>query len=274
MLKTIRTISLFAALLPAIVLAQANKTELINQIIEQSGMESSLDSLPAQFQAQALQQKPYAKDPQAVETVMQILTDNFDKHSIQQAMVATFDKNMSLSELQQVKTWLDSELGSEIATAEAQASNPAIMQEVQVFAASFQTNPPAQDRITAIQNFVQKSKLVESTLNMVEQIMRSTLTSIEQFNEHPNTDKVDQTVNKVKGMMEQMLWQQMILMSHYTYQDLSVAEINQYTDFLTSDTGKKYLNTSISGVTAAISQLMNKSMPQIKQAAQAHKQES
>ncbi|MCU4677525.1 hypothetical protein N7931_18025 [Catenovulum sp. 2E275] len=270
MLKTLRAFSLAAILLPAFAMA-ADKASLINEIVDKSGLTTSLESLPAQFQAQAMQQKPYVKDPQAVDSVMQILSNNVDKHEIKQTLVDTFDSKMSVAELKEVKSWLDSDLGSQIAKAELEAADPANMQEIQMFAASFQTQPPTQERIVAVQNFVEKSKLVDAAMNMVEQIMSSTISSIEKFSDNPDMAKVEDAVAQAKGMIQPMLWQQMILMSHYTYQDLSVEQINQYTDYLVTDSGKKYLQTGIDGVTAVINQIMEKSAPQIKEAAQAYK---
>ncbi|GEM_PF-3345220 len=271
MLKTIRLASLMAVLLPGLAFASAEKSQLIDEIIDKSGMEASLESLPAQFQAQAMQQKPYTKEPEAVEELMQILSNSADMQTMQATMAQTFNNKMSLAELKEVKTWLDSDLGSQIAKAEAEASNPANMQDIQMFAASFQTQPPSQEKIAAVQNFVEKSKLVESAMNMVEQIIGSTVNSLEQFNEQPDPNKAEQVVTQAKAMMEPMLWQQMILMSHYTYQNFSVEEINQYTQYLTTNTGKKYLETGIEGITAVITQIMETASPQIKQAAEAHK---
>ncbi|KMT65934.1 hypothetical protein [Catenovulum maritimum] len=269
MFKKLKLICLASILLPTLsIAATTDKSALIEKVIQVSGIERSISSLPEQLQAQALQQKPYAKNPKIVDTVTQILVASFDQHKAKQTIVETFNNGMSLAELQKIEGWIESDLGSRIAKAETKSSNPAAIQDMQMFAMGFQSNPPAADRIQAVQNFVQTSKLTEAAMGMVEQILRATLSGLDAFNEQPNSQNVEKAISQMKGMMQQMVWQQMILMSHYTYQDFSVTEINQYSQYLATPEGEKYLKTGIQAVTNSIAEMMATAVPLIKEAAE------
>ena len=139
------------------------------------------------------------------------------------------------------------------------------------YAADLQTNPPAQDRIILIQNFEKSARQTDSTIKILELIMRGMMSGFKELS--PNDKSLDEEainkqINEMKPMLQQMLWQQMLLMSHFMYQEFNNSEIETYIKFLESKAGKKYIDVAIEGYGDVFSSFFTTAAPKIKQAAE------
>ena len=134
-----------------------------------------------------------------------------------------------------------------------------------------QTNPPAQDRILLIQNFEKSARQTESTIRVLELIMRGMMSGFKEFSPTEKSlteEAISKQINDMKPMLQQMLWQQMLLMSHFMYQEFSNSEIEAYINFLESETGKKYIDVAIEGYGDVFRSFFTSAAPKIKKAAE------
>ncbi|MEJ2651906.1 MAG: hypothetical protein P8173_08965, partial [Gammaproteobacteria bacterium] len=102
----------------------AQKQELVNKIIEASGMGAAIDSIPGQIEAQYEQRKATAKDPVAEALVTKIFLKSFDKEAERGVLSNSISNKLDVQDMKAITGWLESPLGKRFTSAELAASSP------------------------------------------------------------------------------------------------------------------------------------------------------
>jgi hypothetical protein len=252
----------------------AQKQELVNKIIEASGMGAAIDSIPGQIEAQYEQRKATAKDPVAEALVTKIFLKSFDKEAERGVLSNSISNKLDVQDMKAITGWLESPLGKRFTSAELAASSPESRGELVRYIADMKKNPPAQDRIALIQRFEKSARQTEAAMTILESIMRGMLSGVSDFSsaekKHAEED-INKQIGEMKEATQQKLRQQMVLISHYTYRKFSNAEIEKYIGFLDSGIGKKYVDMTIAGYSDVLAHYIHVVLPKIKRAAEALK---
>lgn len=261
------------ALLVALVtpsLAQSNELEkrgIAQKVAESSGMALMIESIPEQIQAQHVQRKIVSKNPEVEELVTRILVESFRVTEAKKALYDSLARNASIEELKAIVLWLDSPLGKRISLAEINAAQPTAQADFMKYMAEMQANPPPQSRIALFQHLEKSSNQTESMLKVVELIMRGIFSSLNEAlpdNKKTPAELFEKEISDMRTQARQLVWQQVILMNHFTYRELTDAQIKRYADFLESDAGRKYVKLSVVALADVFKGLFNSAVPRIR----------
>lgn len=222
--------------------ATEHHAALVQKYIRLSGLEKTINGLPAMIASMSQQKRLTSQDP------------DIDK-KVAEAMVKGFDSKKVLAELQQyllahtdeyylvdVLSWMETPLATKIQREEQQSEDPSKSAEVLRYIAKLQENPPPQERIALVQDLVATTHMVELASSIAVRLIRGTLENVNKM--LPNVQQVPQEqiearLRQVRSMLEGSLRQQMTLSSYYTYRNISDEELRQYIAFYKGETGKR-----------------------------------
>jgi hypothetical protein len=242
---------------------------MIEIIIVKSGIETTIEGLPQQFVAQQLQRKSVSKDQIIEEALTKIFVDNFDFERSKKVAFDAIDKHYDTSSITNIVQWLESPLGKRLLEAELHTIKPESQPEIARYLADLQTNPPSQERIQLIQEFEESAELTTIVVALFEAVARDSLMGIREISDNKamSEEEIDQQINAIKAMITQVMWQQMILLSHYAYRNFTEAEIRQYIQYLDSDIGKVYKQMSITCYGYVLNDFFESVKPKIRERA-------
>ena len=234
------------------IFAASNANEgLADQVLAKAGLYEMIASFPEQMNAQAAQQSPFSTNPETTQKAINVLVSSFDEHQAKAYMLEYALKNTTSDELKQMHDWLSSALGARFIASEIETASVEGQSNLMRYAADLNSNPPSQQRIALIQEFEQKAMLTENVMDMMKTMMigmANGINSVAPESERLSAEEAEAKMTEVIGnmipLMEKMMWQQMLLIAHYSYRDYSEGEIREYISFLQGDVGQKYIGLS------------------------------
>ncbi len=230
----------------------ASTESLARKVIQYSGIEKMIESFPAQIEAQYLQRQPVAKDPEIEKEVSEIMVESFDIVRAKKVLYNSIIQNSNKEQFQKMLLWLEAPLYKKLSEAEIETSTPEGQANLMRYAANLQSDPPSQTRVELIQRFERAAQQTEMFLQFFELITYGILSGFMELapdKEKPTDEQIRKQVDEMTPMMKQLMWQQMLITSHYAYRDFSNNEIEEYIGFLETETGKKYVRLSFNGIT-------------------------
>lgn len=243
---------LITILVPQVGYAAAQQHEaLARHVISMSGLDRVIASIPEQIEAQYNRRKPSATNPEAEERTVRILLSSYDPDRAQRLLLQSVLDHSDPGALQAIAGWLDSSLGRRLSAAELEASSVEGRANMMRYLADITERPPAQERIVLIQRFERAARVTDSMMGLVELIMWGFLSSLNEAvpeDLRVTEDAIKKQLETTRPMMKQLLWQQALLSSHYSYRNFSNAEIEQYITFLQSPAGQELTDLSIGGI--------------------------
>lgn len=271
-MKFIGCIALLAALVtPSISHSdELAKRGIAQKVAESSGMVLMIESIPEQIQAQHIQRKTIAKNPEVEELVTRLLVESFRVAEAKEALYDSLSRNASIEELKAIVLWLESPLGKRFSLAEMKAAQPTAQADFMKYMAEIQANPPPQSRISLIQHLEKSSNQTESMLKVVELIMRGMFSGLNEAlpdDKKTPAESFEKDVSDMRMQARQMIWEQVILMNHFTYREFTDAQIKRYANFFESDAGRKYVNLTVVAFADVFTGLFNSVVPRIREVA-------
>lgn len=226
----------------------------IENYLSLSGVNVALEGIPAQMVAMNQQMKMTAKNPQEAEKVTNILLNSWQIDDVKTVVHEHVKENFSAAEMQQLLTWLNSDLARRIKAAEAKASAPNFNQDFIAYIATLQTTPPTDTRITAVRDLVESTNMVEHALKVVMAVAKGTMEGlmVASPGKGVNNEQIQTQMSQMKMMMKPALEQQMIMVSYFIYEQISDQEIHQYSQFYQQPLGKKELSVMYDGIGQAL----------------------
>lgn len=244
-LKNISQAFFFVLLLVHTSLVNAEVTDAqVYQLLDKSGATRSIESLPMQMQGMGQQMALTAKDPAEHQKMMNLITSSIDTDVMLQKMLASIKANATSQDLNNIMGWLNSDLGNRFVQAELQAAEPEFQSNLMRFMADMQSKPPTQERTSAILNFIHSSKMIDQTMSIVMDLIENMFAATKALNPEDKelATNLDAQVGQMEAMIKPAIEQQMVITSHYIYKDMSLEELNKYSDFYQQPVGKKYLS--------------------------------
>lgn len=226
----------------------------VTQYMALSGIDSALNSIPAQMSAMNQQMQMTAKDPAQSQKVMDLLLNAWQFEDVKLVVSEHVKDNFSANEMQKLLTWLNSDLARRIKAAELKASAPSFNQDFMTYMATLQTTPPTTSRVKVIRNFVEVTNLVDHSLKIVMAVAKGTIEGLMVANPGQGVDEaqIQAQMSQMELMMRPALEQQMIMVSYFIYDQLTEQEIQQYTTFYQQPLGKKELTVMYDGIGQAL----------------------
>lgn len=226
----------------------------VAQYMKLSGVDAALDGIPTQMSAMNQQIQMTAKDPDEAQKVMDLLLNSWQIDDVKQVVSEHIKDNFSPLEMNNLLTWLKSDLTRRIKTAEEKASAPSFNQEFMSYMAKLQTTPPTAARIQTIRSFVEVTNVIDHSLKIVMAVAKGTIEGLMVANpgEGVNEEQIQAQLSQMEIMMRPALEQQMILVSYYVYDELTEQEIEQYSQFYQQPLGQKELTVMYDGISQAL----------------------
>jgi len=234
-------------LAPSAQAAREHHVALVQKYIRLSGLQDTINSLPDMLVSMAEQNRLTSEHPEIDEMVTKAMVKSFDSQKMFAELERYFLANTDEYYLVQILSWLESPLARKIVQEEKQAEQPANNAEMLRYLAELQENPPAQERISLIQDLVATTRTVELATEITLRITRGMLESVNMMlpaDKQVPKEKVEAQPQQMRAMMHGALRQQMTLTAYYTYRNISNAELQKYIAFYKTKTGQKEIDTT------------------------------
>ena len=150
---------------------------------------------------------------------------------------------MSLKEVKTIIEWLSSPLGIKITKLEEEAISPEAEQEKVMSLNKLLTDPAAPNRLKLLQRFETATQSTDVTTDLLLNLQIAIIyaaSSAMAVHNPPSFEKITEMVYKNRPQVKEMVSQNAISNFLYTYQGLSLRELEQYIAFVESNLGLKY----------------------------------
>lgn len=216
--------------------------------LHDSGLDTLISSLPEameqQLNLQRLTETNQLKFDEAQAAISQAIQSVQDRNIALKYLTTEADAEL----LKGAMTFLASPLGQRIAVEERAASSAEAQLEMQAYAIEMAKTPPAPERIKLIQNLAGALNSDQVILTL----MKGTFYSLLDITEALTPDAaatlkagLDDEWNKIEPMLTEQFSQYMIMGAHYSYRNLSDADVKDYTAFLNTPSGQAYWQAGI-----------------------------
>lgn len=222
--------------------------------LELSGIKASIQGMPAQVEMMSQQMQLTSADPEKDRVVISVLLEAWQEDKINQALITHIQKKMTPAEMTQILSWLNTPLIKRIKTSELAATSPDLQQELMLYMANLQSNPPTPARMAAIKELVSVTKMAENATDIAVSIVANMFKGMQAAmpEKQVSEEQIQQQVQQVRAMISQAMNQQMVLMSYYIYRDISDTELAEYMSFYQKSLGQKELTVVYGGMKNAM----------------------
>lgn len=262
MKKVIQGASLLIVIfIPGIVGAGEIAEDSFDKLMALSGLNKQMAEFPGVVRAGLEQAKrPGAPIADAeFGEVQRSIEDAFQPSGILSVIDMEIKNNISESEVKDLLTWYESDLGRKITKAEENASTPAAYQEMIEEAQSLLTD----------EKRVKLAGKIESLVNVTDMTMRlQENAGVAVFTAISTVMDPDRSVNNIEAFKAQMSAQEqqmranieefVILSFVYSYKDIDMASIEKYVKFLERPNTRKFNDSVIKGMNYALNQSIGK----------------
>lgn len=222
--------------------------------LELSGIKASIQGMPAQVEMMSQQMQLTSADPEKDRVVISVLLEAWQEEKVNQELISYIQNNMTSAEMTQILSWLNTPLIKRIKASELAATSPDLQQELMLYMANLQSNPPTPARMAAIKELVSVTKMAENATDIAVSIVANMFKGMQAAmpEKQVSEEQIQQQVKQVRAMMSQAMNQQMVLMSYYIYRDVSDDELAEYMSFYQKSLGQKELTVVYGGMKNAM----------------------
>ena len=237
--------SILTLTLPGAALA-AKQQQLIDEIFNLSGVDTLFVQIPPLIES-TFEQMDAQKVDARIGEVKKIMTQAFAPNKLRSNAVDYISGQLTVNQLEQVRTQLSSPLALKITALENAATETDSTTKMLAYAQQLQTNPPPDARIELIADLINASNAVESSLAVRTEFFRGFLEAASQLDpvqDRMSSEQIDQQISMLRDQMEETTAQEVILAFLYTYQSLEDSELVSYIEI--------YQNKAMASFTAEI----------------------
>lgn len=246
--------------------AQAERQQqLIDEVFELSGIDTLFVQMPILIESTFAQMEAQKVDARIGE-VKQIMTKAFAPKMLRKTAISYIGKQLSVSQLKQIRKQLQSPLARKVTALENEATKANSTAKMMAYAQYLQNNPPAESRIELIAELINASNAVEASLAVRTEFFRGFMEAASQLDpvdKRMSSAQIDEQITMLRGQMEETTAQEVILAFLYTYQSLEDSELKRYTKMYSDKTMAKFtaeINKAIAHSFRAAGKIMMKDM--------------
>jgi Uncharacterized protein conserved in bacteria (DUF2059) len=251
--------AIFLSLLPIISYAQ-NQNSPIQELYIKSGLEVQLGQIPASIQAkfdQSIEEQGGAqKLPKAVLSDMKAsIAVAFAPEGLKEVILAELSEKLTAQDIKEALNWFDSPVGRKCTKLEEAASAPEAQKEIVQYAARLKDSPPSAERLKAVRGLDSAVKATESAVDIaINSQVAIAMAVIATFpvERQRSLEDVSREAEKARPVLESAVRSYVLVSQLYTYESLSEAEIERYTEFAKSPVGLKFGSTFTTALKKAL----------------------
>ena len=242
-------------------LASATDEQIVDELIDLSGLKQQIPRLPNEYMTlvdQVLgglerQRHPVPKSVrrQIRQSFMEALSSERLESKIRLRLLDALSQETTIATM----TWLRSDLGKKITAAEVNVSSPQRSLQLATFLMQLQLERPAPERlqlVRRIEDINQGSEMAtEAWEAIVGAVARALQGEFRGKNDLQRKEKLDEFMASIRGSIKGVFQQGRIFEALFTYQTLTDEELKQYADFLETPAGRdvtKTINSAVQGV--------------------------
>lgn len=246
--------------------ARQLSADTIDLLLDRSGVEHFLESLPLQVGEGLV--AAIAEDPEgtalladSVQTLRESANTIFAPGQLTPIIRQVLERRMSADQASEVVDWLESPLGARLTELENAATSPEFPQQLEAYLATFPDNQPTTDRIELLRKMDQAANITESGIEVVLHMQLALVVAVVETlpeQQRPSVPEILRQLESERPYIEQMLKQMSFYSLLYTYREVSDADVRRYIQFLESRTGKVYQSSIIEGLDLALMQAVRR----------------
>ena len=251
--KYINTVlALFLLLTSA--LAQADKASELDNLMEMSGINTQMGSIPEQFNAGLQQGATQAGAPQEfADNLVQSFSGAISSMNILGEIRSALDSGMTESEMAKLNEWYSSDLGQKVTALEVKASSN---EEAQYVASNLDGLLANHERVGMARRIEDALGGSDLTVTMMKSMQLTMVNAM--MGDAPKAQR-DAVYAQIDQQMDLAIPQikQMALASYvHTYSPLSDSDLNAYLEFLSQPEAAKFYDLTVSSVGASIGKVV------------------
>jgi len=225
----------------------------LEQLMEKSGINEQIKQLPEHVQSGVDEIRNQNEDmtSENFDEIYAVIKESFDPAVVTQDIKTYLANQLEDAEIRGILEWLESPLGELITDFEEKASTPEAYEKIRAQFASLQEDPGRVDLMRQLDRAIRATdSMVMMSENMQIAISMALMADLPK-EEQMTQDQITYMVHKNRVQLKAAYKDQIIASFLYTYQDLSVEELNGYIGFAESEAGKKYHSAMMEAFNAA-----------------------
>ncbi len=236
-------VSIFTALLVAgMQLMAQSKTETVKAVLEVTGFKDQLQSIDALMASKIEEKKSSFEKTEDFERFKTMMTTGMNSKNMLSYFEEYLTKNTVEDSLKMVITLFSDPFVKEFSKLEKEASLPEKKQEMTTYFQSFSTNPPAQSRVQQLIALDKELKATEMTYKIFQNLIFSMIkggNAILPKEKQMTEDQMKDALAKaLPANFNQMLMNQSLAMSLFTYKSVSDEKLNKYLEIYKTKPGR------------------------------------
>jgi len=222
--------------------------EQARKFLKDSGLSELIDSLPEALEQQLNLPRLMAANAIQQETAKQAVNVVLNQVDGQKLALSYLTSTQIAQGLSGALDFLASPVGQRISAEERAAGTPDAQLEMQAYAMQMATTPPADARITLIQDLT----VALNADQVILKLMKGTFYSVLDVTQSLNSElakglkvEMDKEWSKMEPVLSEQFSQFMVMGVHYSYRNISDEDLKSYIQFLNTPSGKAYWHTGI-----------------------------
>jgi hypothetical protein len=213
----------------------------IQEFMRVTKLDQVLASVPQAVNTQAKVRSEHSTDPMLVDTVSTVLSDKLHPGTSFQVAQEFLSKNADENVVRDVLAWYKTPTGAKIASADAAFTGK--QKDFYEYMLGLAKNPPAADRLGVVRKLDEAGGFSAQYLSVIENIVRSLAAGERAATNHakPIDLAIQETIDSMHKQLRDPMQQQVVASLLYSYRDLPMSTLQEYVAFLSSRTGRAYV---------------------------------
>lgn len=238
----------------------AAKSDLIEQVMELSGVKKQIYLISANVNDQLLQQQQQQEGNANTEeniAFRNVMTESFQGQMLYQTVVEYLKRNFDEERITSVLEWLRSPLSQKISRLEEEASTPQAAQEITNFSEQLKSNPPSEQKLALLKQLDSVSGFTEFNVEVWLAFSRAMFRAAEmnvpsEEREPSQKQTFEKMLDEQKLKLKDSIREQVLVSNIYIYRSVSDEELKEYIGFYESEVGRWFNKTANEALLEAI----------------------
>lgn len=232
--------------------SSTSNTELIDQIITRTGIESQVTQAPKEMKRQ-FESNPLGLEPGQNELMINLFSKAFMDDSLLVEVYHTFDEQYQSTPAQAVHDWLSETQTEKVLQAEQEFYTLQGSRQRVVRMYELDQNPASETRVAVIDSLMNATSAAESAMESQLILFRSIISAFSTLSDQQNFSEVqiDGIVSnyrlQIQGQIEEEIANHMLIM----YYELEHETLTDYISFFESEAGQWLNNTTSQSIHSA-----------------------
>jgi hypothetical protein len=228
------------ASIPGAAPAAPDPARQATDLLELSGLEAQLESLPPQV-LQGIQSSPLQLGPDLGGKLVALVQEEYAPERVRRDIVARLATEMDADRATRAIEWFRSPAGTRLRRAEEAASTAEAMAGMQAFARRLALSGPTPERLALVTRIDTASRSTDLVLDTIFSTALAVALTLGAAQESAATaEEIMGEFEAPRAQMRPEIQETVRISYLYAYRDLTDAELDAYATFLESDPGRWY----------------------------------